>query len=158
MIYKICMLGSTNVGKTQVIHNLKNSSKFYIPCITLGVDFSQIDFNEHTMQILDYSGCRQFKNLITIKKEFCDLACIVCNLKQLNSIKELKKYYAVINDTRVMKHVLINIENDNINNISFRDELEKYISIELNLEYSYINSYCPKNIQRVFKKIIKNLT
>ena len=152
------MLGSTNVGKTHVIHNLKNSSDSYIPCITLGVNFIQFNFNQHTLQFLDYSGCRQFINFIQVEKKFCDLACIVCNLKQVTSIKYLKKYYSLINDNKVKKYVLINIENDNINNISFRHEVEKYITKELNLEYSYINSYSHKNIKTVFTKILENLT
>ncbi|MFX1258580.1 MAG: GTP-binding protein [Promethearchaeota archaeon] len=168
---KILLLGSTGVGKTDLVQRFIQSSLETDFKLTVGIDILTKDFEYNpgkfaTLSIWDIGSQQRFEHIRSTFYKGSDGALILFNSTNEDTFKDAKKWLK-----ELKKYAGDNIPFTMVeNNISFNGEIEK--SIDRNEAYSFaekeggfyikVSSITGENINEAFieltRRIIKSST
>lgn len=101
----ICFLGNSATGKSHIIHSLCNANEIYKPILTLALNFSCYNYNNHKIFIWDCTGSKKILNIIKSFLPNIDTVLIVCNIYDINSIYDIEFYINTVNNPY---HIIVN--------------------------------------------------
>ncbi|NRA46646.1 MAG: GTP-binding protein [Oligoflexales bacterium] len=106
------MLGSSAVGKTTLLRQLKGSAFTPVGIATIGFDFFKyttvIDLDDYEFMILDTPGLMRFRSAIpNIVKSHLDLVILVFDVSDRHTFEELDFFKGLAHSMRPQAPVLI---------------------------------------------------
>lgn len=166
-IFKIVIIGDSNVGKTSLIKTYVNEKFEHENIIsTIGVDllFKTIKINNKNikLQIWDTAGQERFKSLTTSYYKSADGFIVVFDITDKNSFENIKSWLE-----EIKKHTEININKPEILLVSTKLDLEEKRAVldsdveklcqEYNLSYTGTSSKLQINVNKIFSNITQSL-
>ena len=171
-IFKICMIGSTGVGKTSIAKRLCFGTYHVNTKITIGIDFYTYDLpilanGEKTfvrISVWEYGGQEQFKKLFPHYINGANGIVFVFDLSEMKSLFELdwwynnlKEYYKGNLPKILIGNKLDLIINENKGVREIESNVNKFLKNHENMDYMKTSAKENINIQDIFKKISKEI-
>ena len=147
--FKICLLGTTNVGKT-LLHDILTSNHIlnydYKPTIGVNMRTSHMKINNKIryIHIYDIGGLKRFNSYIPRYIEISDIIIFVYSLTDYNSFEYVKKIYNYNTTILKNKHIIF---------VGNMKDLDSYVYLNLNEFFQDKNI---KNI-KISAKTLENI-
>ena len=162
-LYKILMIGNTNVGKSSLLLQLTDNRFMFGITPTIGVDFGitniVIDNTNIKLQIWDTAGQDRFRNITTSYYKGCNGVFLVFDVTNRKSFDDLNYWYSELLKHNTSKFVLFVIGNKtdlverrNVSSIEANDYAKS-----INAVYMESNAVNHRITENIFYKIAKQI-
>lgn len=170
--YKFVMLGSSDVGKTSIANKYTANTFNVMTGTTIGSAFYTNDLKTKcgvmTLNIWDTAGQERYNSIVPMYFRNVDVAIIVFDLTNFNSLDQAKKWYDKINDkTNIgyndnssMITILVGNKCDKTDFIIsvIEEEAEKYCDLKQNLHFIKTSAKTGYGVANIFcHAIIKKI-
>lgn len=159
LIFKILLVGSSNVGKSSILSRLCNNTcpETFIP--TVGVDFKiksfEIDETPIKLQIWDTAGQERFKTITSSYYKGAHGVMLVFDISCRDSFDEIEKW-----NEEVFRHagdniikILIGNKSDLTDNREVSTENAKELAALYKMQYIETSAKNSKNVEKSFKEM-----
>ena len=162
-IFKLSLLGETEVGKTSMA-NMKLNKKFNQTKIaTLGIDITsdtaEIEGKNCIFSIYDTAGQERFESVSGTTIKVCDGFILVYAVNKKKTLKKIEKWISFIKEnSKINEKALILVGNkiDIVEREVTKEEGEEFAK-QCNLEYFETSAKTGENIEKAFNCIYEKL-
>ena len=153
-VYKIILLGETNVGKTSIFDRFKKDGFKENQSSSIGVDYETriMNYNDkkYTILLYDTAGQERFRSITPSYYHLADGFFIVFDLTNENSLNEIKNWIDSIKEnSKVTKFIILGNKDDlkdkKMSDDVINDELDKIKQSENNKNIIYLKTSAKKN-------------
>jgi len=153
-VYKIILLGETNVGKTSIFDRFKKDGFKENQSSSIGVDYETrtINYNDkkYTIHLYDTAGQERFRSITPSYYHLADGFFIVFDLTNENSLNEISFWIDSIKEnSKVTKFIILGNKDDlkdkKMSDEVINDELDKIKQSENNKNIIYLKTSAKKN-------------
>ena len=150
---KCVILGDSGIGKTSIIKTYHNNHFDTYNETTLGATYWELNYEySKSMNIKinfwDTAGQERYNSLIPMYVRECDIVILAFDLTDLNSFKNLKKWYKfVLNNYSNPKVIVVgNKEDLKIYHIVEQDSIELFLQNNFKIMPKFFRTSAKKNI------------
>ena len=161
-IFKLLLLGETNVGKTSIMNRFSEDYFTIQHLTTIGMDFKikYIRLKEKIvkLQIWDTAGQKRFNTMTKTYYKGANCLILVYNIEDLNSFLNIKKIMNTIKENDAMDNykVLVGNKCESFKRLITEEEGKK-LADEYNMDFIEVSAKEDKNIFELFMFIINKL-
>ena len=163
-IFKVLTAGDGGVGKTSLLHRYVNNSFKEDMKLTIGVEFfmKEVDIgdgNEYRLQLWDFGGESQFKNVLPSYVQGAMGALLMFDLTRAITLRGLAEWVDLLKtENPKIPIIFIGTKLDLVEKISVEDDyaLEQKEKFGL-LDYIKVSSKTGENVSKVFEILTENL-
>ena len=161
-VFKLLLLGETNVGKTSIMTRFNEDFFTTNYLATIGLDFRSkyIKLNQKIvkLQIYDTTGQDRFKTIIKPYYKGSNCLILMYDIEDLNSFLNIKKVMNTIREYNAMNKykVLVGNKCESLKRLITEEEGKK-LADEYNMDFFEISAKEDKNIFELIMFIINKL-
>ncbi|KAM3136275.1 hypothetical protein pb186bvf_011574 [Paramecium bursaria] len=157
LMCKFIVIGSTQVGKTQLLNRFSEDIFYETTMTTIGVDFKfkeiQVNGKIMKMQIWDTAGQERYRTLTQNYYKGAHGVLLCFSVDDLNSFKEVSQWISSLKQHQSQIPTILVGTKADLEKRLVSKQMAQELAEQLNLEYWETSAKTGMNIQQVFERI-----